>query len=195
MRLLGLTGGIGMGKSTVAAIFAQRGVAVADTDQLARDIVQPGQPALEEIGLQFGRRFVRSDGTLDREGLGALVFNDPAARSQLEAITHPRIRELWQAQVREWSQAGRDLAVVVIPLLFETGSAAGFEAVACVACTASTQRSRLRLRGWTDVQIEQRVAAQWPIQKKIDRAHFMIWNEGPADLLTPQVEHVRSAMT
>jgi dephospho-CoA kinase len=188
MKVLGLTGGIGMGKSTVASVFAEMGVAVADTDQLAREVVQHGQPAWHEIASRFGPQYFCPDGTLNRSALGALVFADPTARECLENITHPRIRCLWQAQVKSWHSQGRPLAVVVIPLLFETKAESSFNAVICVACQPATQWARLRDRGWTDPQIEQRLAAQLPIRAKVDRAQFVLWNEAAPSLIRPQLE-------
>jgi dephospho-CoA kinase len=195
MKILGLTGGIGMGKSTVANVLASLGAAICDTDQLAREIVQPGQPALREIRDQFGPQFLQSDGQLDRDALGALVFADSLARQKLEAITHPRIRALWQHQVQLWSHLNLPCAVVVIPLLLETGSQSDFNAVLCVACTARTQHQRLHDRGWTDTQIRQRLAAQLPIADKMAHADFVIWNDGPLELIQAQIERIFKALS
>src|SRR5689334_8516826 len=160
MKLFGLTGGIGMGKSTAAEILRQRGVPVIDTDQLARDVVQPGQPALEEIKLAFGNELVDVRGCLRRDRLAEIVFSDPAAREKLESITHPRIRALWGKEVEGWRAQHQPVGAVIIPLLFETHAEKEFDSTICVACSAATQQKRLQERGWTPEQIEQRVAAQ-----------------------------------
>ena len=125
-----------------------------------------------------------------REELARIVFANPAARQKLEAILHPRIRELWRAQVAAWRQDGKPLAVVVIPLLFETNAEADFDAVICVGCTAATQRQRLQARGWTPQEIEQRIAAQWPITEKMARANYVIWSEAGIDVHAQQLYRI-----
>src|SRR6266550_5601705 len=147
MKIFGLTGGIGMGKSTAAESLCQRGLPVVDTDQIARQVVEPDQPGLGEIERAFGKEMIGPDGRLRREELARRIFAEADARRRLEAILHPRIRAIWQSQVQEW-RAGQRSGVVVIPLLFETNASAHFDAIICVACSASTQRRRLEERGW-----------------------------------------------
>src|SRR5262245_57284802 len=153
MNLIGLTGGIGMGKSTSADLLAQRGLPVVDTDQLARQVVEPGQPALDEIREHFGADMLDVRGELRRDRLAERVFPHEEDRKRLEAIVHPHIRALWLARVALWRAEGRKSGVVVIPLLFETGAEDYFDAIICVACSAMTQRKRLLDRGWTEAQI------------------------------------------
>ncbi len=190
MKVLGLTGGIGMGKSTADQLLRERGVAVVDTDLLARQLVEPGQPALGEIQQTFGPEFVDADARLRREELARRVFADAVARRQLEDILHPRIRALWMAQVEAWRAEGRPVAVVVIPLLFETDAASHFDATVCVACSAATQRQRLQARGWTAEQIEQRIQAQWPVEKKMALADFVVWTEAGLDVHAAQLDRI-----
>ena len=190
MILFGLTGGIGMGKSTAAQWLRQRGVPVVDTDQLAREIVEPGQPALAEVQAVFGKTIVGPDGQLRRDALARIVFADTGARQRLEGILHPRIRDLWRAQVETWRREGKPLAGVVIPLLFETRAETELDAVICVACTAATQRQRLQARGWTPEQIEQRIQAQWPIGKKMELAHYVVWTEAGPDVQAQQLGRI-----
>jgi dephospho-CoA kinase len=178
MKTYGITGGIGMGKSTAAAILRERGVAVVDTDDLARQVVQPGQPALLEIQNAFGHDLVGSDGQLKRDRLAALVFSNPDARAKLEAILHPRIRSLWETQLIAWREEGRAVAAVVIPLLFETKAESAFDSIICLACSDATQHARLSARGWSSDQIAQRIAAQLPVTEKMSRANQVIWTEG-----------------
>lgn len=135
MKLFGLTGGIGMGKSTAAKLLAERGLPVLDTDTIAREIVAPGQPALAEITARFGPAILTPDGHLDRARLADLVFADSAARQQLEAILHPRIRAVWIQQTEIWRSEGRPTAIVVIPLLFETAAETSLDATVCIACS------------------------------------------------------------
>jgi len=190
MKTLGLTGGIGMGKSVAARFLEDRGVKVVDTDTLARQLVEPGQPALAEIQEVFGQNVVAPDGQLRRDALAQIVFTDPAARRKLESILHPRIRECWFAQVETWREENHALAVVVIPLLFETNAESHFDKTVCIACSAANQRRRLLERGWTPDQIQQRVAAQWPIGQKIARADFVVWTDGSLEVLPQQIEWI-----
>jgi len=190
MKLFGLTGGVGMGKSTSAQLLQWRGAVIVDTDDLARQVVQPGQSALAEVQETFGRNIIGPEGQLRREELARNVFADVAARQKLEAILHPRIRELWRAQVESWRKEGKPLAVVVIPLLFETNAGIDFDAVICVACTAATQRERLLARGWTPEQIAQRNDAQLPIAEKMTRAHYVIWTEAGMDVHAQQLYRI-----
>ena len=188
MKICGLTGGVGMGKSTAAQFLREHGAQVVDTDQLARQLVEPGHSALKEIQTVFGKGMVASDGRLRRDELAQIVFTDPAARKKLEAILHPRIRERWLAQIETWRGENHALAVVVIPLLFETKAESCFDKIICVACSAATQRERLLARGWTPEQIQQRLAAQWPVEQKIARADFVIWTDGVLDAHARQVD-------
>jgi dephospho-CoA kinase len=200
MKVLGLTGGIGMGKSTADQLLRQRGLPVVDTDLLARQIVEPGQPALREVQQLFGPGIVGPDGRLRRHELAQRVFKDPEARKQLEAILHPRIRALWKAQIETWRVQApapstldprpSTLAVVVIPLLFETGAETEVDITICVACSAATQRQRLQARGWPPEQIEQRIAAQLPIAEKIARADFVVWTEAGLDVHAAQLDRI-----
>lgn len=190
MKVIGLTGGVGMGKSTAAQLLQKHGAAVVDTDELARRVVEPGQPALAEIRETFGPDMARPDGRMKREELAQIVFADTAARKKLEDILHPRIRDLWHAQVESWRREGKPLAVVVIPLLFETKAEAELDAIICVACSAATQRQRLLARGWTPEQIEQRIAAQMPIEEKMARSHHVIWTEAGLDVLAQQLDRI-----
>lgn len=188
MILIGLTGGIGMGKTTVAGCWARRRVPVADTDAIARELVAPGNPALSEVVRVFGSDMLTGTGELDRARLASEVFTHPDKRRQLEAILHPRIREAWQKRVGVWRETGERLGVVVIPLLYETQAEGEFDRVVCAACQAATQRTRLRARGWGDAEIERRNAAQLPIEEKMARADHVIWTEGRLAATEAQAE-------
>jgi dephospho-CoA kinase len=190
MKVLGLTGGIGMGKSTSAILLRERGVMVVDTDDLARDLVQPGEPALVEVRQAFGADIVGPDGQLRREELARRVFANPEARKQLEAILHPRIRERWRAQVEDWRRKGHTVAVVVIPLLYETGAVNDFDAIICVACSPATQTQRLLERSWKKEEIAQRIAAQMPSDEKVRRANYVIWTEGDVSVHAVQLDRI-----
>jgi dephospho-CoA kinase len=193
MKLVGLTGGVGMGKTATDQLLRERGVPVIDTDLLARELVEPGQPALAEIASVFGPEILDPNGRLRRADLGRRVFAHPNLRRQLEVILHPRIRALWSAQVETLRSQPQPLAAVVIPLLFETGAETEFDATICVACSAATQSQRLAARGWPAEQITQRIAAQWPIEKKIAAANYVIWTEAGMDVHAAQVDRILAA--
>jgi dephospho-CoA kinase len=190
MKLYGLTGGIGMGKSTATGILEGWGVATADTDVIAREVVEPGQPALAEIADAFGSDMLDQAGRLRRDALARRVFADTEARRRLESMLHPRIREVWRTRVQAWRLAGRPVAVVVIPLLFETGAEAELDATICVACTAASQQERLQARGWTVDEIERRLRAQLPVGEKMARADFVVWTEGTLEVHARQLMRV-----
>jgi dephospho-CoA kinase len=161
-----------------------------DTDVLARKVVEPGAPALGEIEWAFGRKILNEKGELRRDALAQIVFSDSAARQKLEGILHPRIRDLWMRKFAEWHAAGKTVAVVVIPLLFETAAESELDKTICVACSEATQRRRLLARGWTAEQIAQRIAAQWPVEKKIAKADYVIWTEGEMETLGEQLNAI-----
>jgi dephospho-CoA kinase len=190
MKVFGLTGGIGMGKSTADKLLRERGVPVVDTDLLARQVVEPGQPALAEIQQCFGPEITGADNRLRRDELARRVFNDPAALKQLESILHPRIRHLWQQQVEIWRAEGQPRVAVVIPLLFETDAKSNFDAVICIACSAASQSQRLQARGWNQEQIEKRIRAQWPIEKKMELSDFVVWTEGSLEVHGEQLRRI-----
>ena len=191
-RVLGLTGGVGMGKSTAARLLKKVGLPVVDSDDLAREAVQPGTEGLAEIADEFGEGFLKADGSLDRDKMASKVFQDEAARKRLEAIIHPRVRTVWEKQIDQWREQKRPVGVVVIPLLFEVDLQDSFDAVLCVACTANTQRARLRERNWNDAQITVRIAAQMDIAQKMDLADHVLWNEGAPELLMDQMKEILS---
>ncbi|HSU54983.1 MAG TPA: dephospho-CoA kinase [Candidatus Dormibacteraeota bacterium] len=190
MRLLGLTGGIGMGKSAAESLLRKRGIPTLDTDLLARQVVEPTEPALAEVLKEFGADLAAADGQLRRDELARRVFGNPPARKRLEEILHPRIRQLWQTQVVRWRSEHVPIAVVIIPLLFETAAESAFDAIVCIACSAATQRQRLLSRAWSPEQIQQRLTAQFPIERKIEKADFVIWTEGGLDIHAAQLEQV-----
>lgn len=197
MLKVALTGGLATGKTYCAGRFAARGVPVIDADELAREVVGPGSPALAAIADRFGPAYLTPSGELDRARLAAFVFADAAARRALEAIVHPEVYR----RVNEWFAAlahadpPAPVGIADIPLLYETHHEGDFDRVVVVACTPTTQRARLRtLRGWTDVEIEQRLRAQWPIEEKRSRAHYVIWTEGTFEDTEREVERVWHAL-
>jgi dephospho-CoA kinase len=184
-----------MGKSTAATFLQERGARIVDTDRIAHELVEPGQPALAEIQNVFGKKVISPDGSLRRSELANIVFTDAAARKKLEGILHPRIRERWLAQIEKWRTEKCPLGIVVIPLLFETQAESNFDKIICVACSENARRERLKARGWTEKQIEGRIAAQMPVTDKIARADFIIWSEGEVANHSRQVDRITSLMS
>lgn len=181
-----------MGKSTSARLLEGLRVCVIDTDSVARELVRPGQPALKEIVATFGSDLLDAEGGLRRSKLAAKVFGDPASREKLNSILHPKIRREWQAALERWQAQGVEIAVVVIPLLFEVAVQSQFEATVCVACTQRTQYHRLTERGWSDQEIEKRRSSQWPVSDKMDLADHVVWTEGTMGLHEEQLRRILS---
>jgi dephospho-CoA kinase len=190
MKLIGLTGGVGMGKTTCSDFFQQVGLPVVDTDVLARDLVAPGQPALQEIRAVFGDALVDDEGALRRGTLAEMVFADEAKRGELESILHPRIRAAWLNRADAWRARGCEAGVVVIPLLFETDAASSFAATLCAACTAASQEGRLAARGWSPEMAARRIAAQWPVSRKMAAADHVVWTEGRMEATEAQLRRL-----
>ena len=190
MKVLGLTGGIGSGKSLVDAIFRELGAEVIDADLLAREVVEPGQPALQEIVSSFGTDILLPDGRLDRAKLGATIFTDASARERLNAITHPRIRQQMAEEVA--ARAGRPgLLILDIPLLYENGRAAEVERVVVVWVDQATQIRRLMARDHLLAeQARQRIDAQMSLDEKRARADDVIDNSGSRETTRRQVERL-----
>jgi dephospho-CoA kinase len=189
MRLIGLTGGIATGKSTVAAILAGRGAAVIDADVLAREVLAAGTPGLEEVAARFGAPVIGADGALDRDSLAAIVFADPQARAALEQITHPRINALMRQRIIDALQTGAPLVVADIALLFEKQRQGSFDGTLLVYAPAAVQLQRLRDRdGIDDVSAQRRLVAQLPIDDKRGRATWVIDNGGSREATVAQVE-------
>ncbi|MFZ5445777.1 MAG: dephospho-CoA kinase [Myxococcota bacterium] len=190
MKLYGLTGGIATGKSTVTAMFRALGLPVIDADQLAREVVEPGQPALAEIAARFPG-VLGADGRLDRKKLGERIFQDPAERAALNAITHPRIRELALTRTVELAATGAPVALYDAPLLIENRLHEGMNGVILVWCPREVQLERLRARdGLTLEQAEARLASQLPIDDKRAFATWIIDNGGTLEATRAQVERI-----
>jgi dephospho-CoA kinase len=183
---IALTGGVASGKSTVARLFQALGAKLIDTDQVSRDIVAPGMPALAAVVEQFGAGVLREDGTLDRARLRELVFADPSARVRLESITHPAIRE----RVTELcARAGGPYQIIAVPLLVETGTQRNYDRVLLVDCDPQVQLARLMARDGLDREQARRIlAAQAPRESRLAVADDVIVNESDAAALAPRVE-------
>jgi len=186
MLRVGLTGGIGAGKGEVARRLAAYGAVVIDADQVARDVVAPGMPGLDEIVKAFGAGVLRPDGSLDREKLGEMVFADDALRGQLNAIVHPRVGE--RMREIEEQAAATDVVVHEIPLLAEGGLAGAFDVVVVVDAPPEIQVERLvRLRGMTRQHALARMSAQASREDRLAIATFVVDNSGSLDDLDDHV--------
>ena len=163
---------------------------MTDTDIIAREVVEPGTEGLLAVVNRFGPGILKADGGLDRAKLAAVVFEKESLRQDLETLLHPRIRAAWQARLEAWRNEGCERAVVVIPLLFETGAEKLVDRTICVACTAATQMERLRERGWSDAHVGARIGSQWPIEKKMERSDYVVWSEGAEEITRKQIDRV-----
>ncbi|MCK6547683.1 dephospho-CoA kinase [Myxococcota bacterium] len=196
MRVVGLTGGIGTGKSSVARLFAELGARVIDADQLARDVVEPGTPGLAAIVARFGDGVLDAEGRLDRKKLAAIVFGDAAARAALNAIVHPAVRRRALEQIQAASDDGAELVVYDVPLLFETGLDRELPDVIVVTARPDVQRARVAARdAMSPEDIEARIAAQLPVADKVARATWVIENSGTRDETRAQVERLFATLT
>jgi len=185
---VGLTGGIASGKSMVADLFAARGVPVIDTDVIAREVVQPGEPALQDIEREFGRDVLDADGRLDRRRLRELIFADDAKRTALEAILHPRIRD---AAILQSVMAGGEYQVIVVPLLVESPMRQFMDRILVVDCSEEAQLERLRKRDTeSEEQARRIIAAQASREERLAIADDIIDNDGPKDEAENQVERL-----
>jgi dephospho-CoA kinase len=187
MRIIALTGGIGAGKSLVAQYFSELGARVVDADQLSRVAIERGSEGFDEVLLRFGESILR-DGDIDRKALAEIVFSDASARADLEAIIHPRVRELFTDVVADL--APDETLIYEIPLLVESNAAANFDLVITVEADLEIRKERLRKRGMFISEIERRIAAQASREEREVQADHIITNDGDEDALLRSVENL-----
>jgi dephospho-CoA kinase len=191
VRVIGLTGGIASGKSTVARILEQLGTVVIDADKLSREVVIPCQPAYHAIVEAFGEGILNRDLTIDRKALGKIVFADPIARKRLEAITHPAIRALAEEKLEELRRAGTGIVFYMAPLLVEAGVTSRVDEIWVVYADAETQLKRLMARdGINRDEAGQRLAAQMPMEEKATYGKVVIDNRGTPEETERQVREI-----
>jgi dephospho-CoA kinase len=191
MQKVALTGGIATGKSYVLEQFRRRGVPCLDADALAHGVTAAGTEATAAIAARFGAQILTPDGAVDRAKLGSIVFADPTARRELEAIVHPGVYRAIAAGLRAFELIGNSpFAVVDVPLLYETGAAKDFDRVVVTACSPQTQLARLRERGITEDAARQRLAAQWATEEKASSADFVVNTDGTFEETDAQVERI-----
>jgi len=188
MRIFGLTGNIGSGKSTVASMLREAGIPVLDADRISKDVMAPGGRAYGAVVQAFGRGIVRDDGTIDRKRLGEIVFADPSLRERLEAITHPAILDAMKEAIAGIEREGHRAVVVEAALIHESGRKGLFEAVISVTCKRETAISRLAARdGMSRNQAEARLRAQMDADRKAGASDYLIENSGDIESTRRQV--------
>ncbi len=192
--VVGLTGGIASGKSSVAALLADRGAVVIDADVLARDVVAKGEPLLDQVAERFGHGVLAPDGSLDRGALGRIVFADESARKDLEALVHPAVRR--RAQQLEAEAPDGSVVVHVIPLLVETGQSDSFDLVVVVDADEATQLARIRSRDALDERAARaRITAQATREARLAAADVVVDNSGTPEALVAQVDELWHRLT
>ncbi len=188
MQIIGLTGGIGSGKSTASAILRELGARIVDADEGARLAVAPGSEGLAELVQSFGTEILDQNGDLDREKLADMAFADPDALARLNAITHPRVRSWMLDEIQAAEEAGAKVVVLDVPLLYESGLEAGLPEVVVVWAPKELQLERAVARGVRPADAKARIAAQIPLDQKRGRASRVIDNSGRLDETRSQVE-------
>jgi dephospho-CoA kinase len=189
MLKLGLTGGIASGKSAVASILRELGFPVLDADSLSHQLMEPGQPAHDEIIREFGADFAEGSGRIDRGRLAAVVFADPAKLARLNAILHPRVEQAMLVQFDAWQRSGlRDAAFVEAALLVEAGLTKYLDGLVVVFCTPEQQLQRLLARDMSEPEARGRIAAQLPLEEKLRHATYTIDCSGALDSTRAQVQ-------
>ena len=196
MILVGLTGGVATGKSTVAKMFKQCGAVVIDADQLARDVVKPGKPAWREIVTLFGKTILNQDRSLNRQALGSIVFRNPKKRRQLEHIIHPRVaREQQRLMRRVAKRKPRAVVIYEVPLLFEAGVDRRVDTIVVVTAGRETQIARLKKRnGLSRAEALRRISSQMPLTKKIQQADHVLDGTLPRPSLRKQVGQILKSL-
>jgi dephospho-CoA kinase len=186
---VGLTGGIATGKSTVSRHWQEAGATVIEADELAHRTLEPDTPTWEAIVRAFGKEILNADRTVNRPQLAEIVFGDEQKRRTLNAIVHPAVLQMWTEQLDKLTREGKTrVAVASIPLLYEVGVEKEFDCVVVVACPEQTQLARLATKGMSETQSRARIRAQWSLQQKMDRADFVIWNDGAREVLDRQAD-------
>jgi dephospho-CoA kinase len=189
--IIGITGGLGCGKSTVARLFEARGFRRMDSDELVREKVLAAPEVVAALRARYGPAVAEADGSVNRSNLAERVFSDDAELAWLEELTHPRLFALWRdalrgAPVGPWA--------VEVPLLFEKSLEKWFDFIICVACAPEQQMARLEQRGLNRTFAGQRISKQLPLARKIELSDFVLWNEGSAEFLGAQVDELAASL-
>jgi dephospho-CoA kinase len=188
MIQLAVTGGIACGKSMVASLMEANGVCMLEADRVAHSLLEPEHPLARRVTQEFGPEIVGPDGRIDRKILGRMVFSNESCRNRLNALMHPEVKRVCRAWLDE--RQGAEIAGVVVPLLYESGMADGWDAVLCVWAPRKLQMDRLKGRGFSEEEAGQRIAAQLPIAEKIAGSNHVFVNYGTPEFLEDQVVRV-----
>lgn len=192
MIILGITGGMGCGKSAAGECFAKLGWGRSDSDQIVRDLLAGDPAVIEQVTAAFGPEILDSGGAIDRKSLAHIVFSEPARLQTLEEILHPRVREVWKGRIEGESQLNW---VLEIPLLFEKGLEKEVDFTLCIASDPLVQAQRLASRGLSQKEVSRRIARQLPLARKIERADFVISNNGSLGFLSDQVSRLARVLS
>ena len=196
MKLVGLTGGIASGKSTVARMFAELGADVIDADQVSRTVCEPGRPAIERVRSEFGSSVINEEGGLDRQAMRSVVFDDSVKLKKLEAILHPLIYEEIADWLRDCVEKGARLAVIEATLIIESPPPVPLDALIVVTCKENTRIERIKNRdGFNEKHIRQVLQNQLSDAERVKHADYVIPNDGTMDQTLQKVEEVWSALT
>jgi dephospho-CoA kinase len=194
--VVGLTGGIASGKTTVANMFADLGIPIIDADVLAREVVEPGTPGLQAVVEEFGEGVLDAEGRLDRKKVADLVFGDEGARARLNAIMHPRIGAAGAERVHSYDNHPAPYVIYEAALLVETGAYRAFRALVVVSAEESVQRLRLIARdGFTVEEANARIASQLPLEEKVAVADYVVTNNGDFEATKAQVANIHEELT
>ncbi len=194
MKWIGLTGGLGTGKSTVAKVLREHSCVVLDADRMAADVIAPGTAGLRSVVQRFGSDFLLSDGQLDREKMSREVFGNSEALLDLEAIIHPLVKAEVERHKELEKRKGSDLIFYDVPLLYEK-NISGFDAVVVVASSYENQKLRIRQRNtWPEDEINNRLKSQLPLSQKIQKANYVIFNDGTLENLKIEVEKLLATL-
>jgi dephospho-CoA kinase len=189
--VLGLTGGIACGKSTVAEMLKSKGWQVIDADQIAHNLMMPGKKNWKLIVDSFGKSILSQSKQIDRAALGARVFKNPRDLQRLNQITHPEICETCVSLIKKFREKpNADRLLVVVPLLHEIGFTDHWDAIAVVAASLAKQKERLLQRGLDSQGAEDRLASQWPVSEKVSRSDYVLWNDGSLEILQKQIDQL-----
>ncbi len=183
---IGLTGGIGCGKSTVLELFKGKGAATFDSDSCVRTLIEEDKALIDDLRRDFGSTIFAESRKVDRSKLASIVFSNSKELRKLERLIHPLVRQKWEEEIR----TGHNCLVVEIPLLFEKGLQASFDFTICVVTEPEQQRQRLERRGWSEEHANQRLSQQWSLDKKAELADLVIVNNGSAAHLAEQIDYI-----
>jgi dephospho-CoA kinase len=190
MKTLAITGGIACGKSLVGRVLQDRGFPVCEADELGHALLDRSSSVYPEIIAEFGSQILGADGAIDRGRLGREIFAHDDKRIRLNRLIHPQVNRMWLEWLVAREAEGARMGVVIIPLMYEIGLDEPWTAVVCVAAPREAQAERMRLRGWTEDDAAGRLRAQWPLEVKMERADFVIYNGGTIEMMSEQLDRV-----